>query len=197
MAIGKGAAVAVVLVAPIVEETSTMGVLIMSGRREIVLPLFLIDFVTISIATDNSRPSAKPETWGIGALDMVAVSLGFFMVMESFGMLYIAMNYLGLTDATGLRTFTFCMLIFGGMFTIFVVRERGHFWKSVPSRTLLLAIGGDMLVTAAIAIIGIPGLIPIPAAYVLMAWAWYFAFALLVNDFIKVRLLPRLGAIKM
>jgi H+-transporting ATPase len=93
---------------------------------------------------------------------------------------------------TGLRTFAFCMLIFGGMFTIFVVRERGYFWDSIPSKALLLAIGGNMLVTSAISIIGIPGLIPIPAVYVLIAWAWYFVFGLLVNDFIKVRLLPHL-----
>jgi len=166
------------------------------GAFEIVLLLFLIDFVTISIATDNARPSPKPETWNVGALARVAVSLGIFMVMESFGMLYIAMNYLGLTDATGLRTFTFCMLIFGGMFTIFVVRERSYFWKSMPSKTLLATIGGDMLVTSAISVIGIPGLIPIPAVYVLIAWAWYFVFALLVNDFIKVRLLPHLEAPK-
>jgi H+-transporting ATPase len=102
------------------------------------------------------------------------------------------MNYFGLADATGLRTFTFCMLIFGGMFTIFVVREKGHFWKSVPSKMLLFAIAGNMLATSAVSIIGIPGLTPIPAAYVLAAWAWYFVFALLVNDFFKVWLLPHL-----
>ncbi|BAI61346.1 putative plasma-membrane proton-efflux P-type ATPase [Methanocella paludicola SANAE] len=166
------------------------------GAFEIVLLLFLIDFVTISIATDNARPSLKPETWDMRALVKVAILLGVFMVMESFGMLYIAMNYFRLTDATGLRTLTFCMLIFGGMFTIFVVRERSYFWRSMPSKTLLLAIGGNMLVTSAIAIAGIPGLIPIPAAYVLIAWAWYFIFALLVNDFVKVRILPYLEALK-
>jgi H+-transporting ATPase len=160
------------------------------GAFEIVLLLFLVDFVTISIATDNTRPSLKPETWDLRPLVKIAVLLGIFMVIESFGMLYIAMNYLGLTEVTGLRTFTFCMLTFGGMFTIFVVRERSHFWKSMPSKTLLAAIGGNMLITALISMIGIPGLVPIPPLYVLIAWAWYLVFALIVNDFIKVRLLP-------
>jgi H+-transporting ATPase len=162
------------------------------GAFEIVLLLFFINFMTISIATDNVRPSPRPETWDLGPLVKVAALLGIFMVSESLGLLYVAMNYFGLADATGLRTFTFCMLIFGGMFTIFVVREKGHFWKSVPSKMLLFAIAGNMLATSAVSIIGIPGLTPIPAAYVLAAWAWYFVFALLVNDFFKVWLLPHL-----
>ncbi len=159
------------------------------GAFEIVLLLFLIDFVTISIATDNARPSLRPETWDLGPLVKASVLLGILMVSESLALLYIAMSFLHLTDATGLRTFAFCMLIFGGMFTIFVVRERDYFWMSRPSNILLAAIGGDMLVTTIVSVFGIPGLMPIPLAYVLIAWAWYLLFALLINDAIKVRVL--------
>ena len=35
------------------------------GAFQVVLLLFLVDFVTISLSTDNVRPSAKPETWNI------------------------------------------------------------------------------------------------------------------------------------
>ena len=35
---------------------------------QVVLLLFLVDFVTISLATDNVRPSEKPETWNITPL---------------------------------------------------------------------------------------------------------------------------------
>ncbi|MDI6896594.1 plasma-membrane proton-efflux P-type ATPase [Methanocella conradii] len=159
------------------------------GAFEIVLLLFLIDFVTISIAADNARPSLRPETWELGPLVKASVLLGVLMVSESLALLYIAIRLLHLTDATGLRTFTFCMLIFGGLFTIFMVRERGYFWNSRPSNILLAAIGGDMLVTTIVSVFGIPGLMPIPLAYVLIAWAWYLLFALLINDAMKVRVL--------
>ncbi|OPY25323.1 MAG: Copper-exporting P-type ATPase B [Methanocella sp. PtaU1.Bin125] len=159
----------------------------------IVLLLFLIDFVTIAISTDNVRPSVRPERWDMAALVRVAVVLGTFMVIESFGLLFIAMRYLGLTVATGLHTFALDMLLFGGMFTILVVRERGHFWASMPGPILLAALAGDIVVTSVISIAGIPGLVPIPATHVLLALGWYFVFALVVNDFIKTNVLHRPG----
>ncbi|HMK46082.1 MAG TPA: plasma-membrane proton-efflux P-type ATPase [Methanocella sp.] len=159
---------------------------------EIVLMLFLVDFVTISLSTDNARPGLRPEKWDLAALAQISISLGLLIVAESFGLLFIGLRYLRLGEATGLHTFVLCMLIFGGMFTIFVVREKGYFWRSRPSNILLLAIAGDMIVTAVISILGIPGLTPIPAADVLLVIAWYFVFALSVNDLIKVQVLSRL-----
>jgi H+-transporting ATPase len=47
------------------------------GAFEIVLLLFLIDFVTIAIATDNVRSSKTPESWDIASLARVAVLLAF------------------------------------------------------------------------------------------------------------------------
>jgi H+-transporting ATPase len=44
------------------------------------------------------------------------------------------MSHLGLTSNTGLQTFIFDMLIFGGMFKILVVREKGYFWESIPRK---------------------------------------------------------------
>jgi H+-transporting ATPase len=159
------------------------------GAFEIVLLLFLIDFVTIAIATDNVRPSKTPESWDIASLARVAVLLGILMVTESFGLLYIGMSHLGLTANTGLHTFVFDMLIFGGMFTILVVREKGHFWESIPSKTLMTAICGDMIVTFVISTLGIPGLIPIAADYIPLVLIWYFVFALFINDIVKVKVL--------
>lgn len=161
------------------------------GAFEIVLLLFLIDFVTIAIATDNARPAREPESWDIASLAKVAVLLGLLIVIESFGLLYVGMSCLGLTSDTGLHTFVFDMLIFGGMFTILVVREKGYFWESVPSKTLMAAICGDLLVTFIISKFGIPGLMQISAKYILLAIVWYFAFALIINDIVKVSTLKR------
>ena len=157
------------------------------GAFEIVLLLFLIDFVTIAISTDNVRPSEKPETWNISLLVNVAVLLGIFLVVESLGLLYIGLNFLDLSNTSALNTFVFDMLLFGGMFTIFVVRERSNFWKSRPSNTLIIAILGDILITSIISILGIPGLTPIRAEYIFINFGWYFVFGLLVNDQLKAR----------
>jgi H+-transporting ATPase len=160
------------------------------GAFQVVLLLFLVDFVTISLSTDNVRPSEKPETWNITPLIKGATILGVATVIESLGLLYLALNYMGLSNSAALNTFSFDMLLFGGLFTIFVVRERSNFWKSKPSRPLLIAIATDIIISSLISIIGIPGLAAIPATFVAVALAWFFIFALLINDQLKTRLLP-------
>ena len=49
---------------------------------------------------------------------------GKLIVIESFGPLYVGISHSGLNGYTGLYTFVFDMLIFRGMFTILVVREK-------------------------------------------------------------------------
>jgi ATP/ADP translocase len=69
------------------------------------------------------------------------------------------------------------------------VRERSNFWKSKPSRPLLTAIAADIVISSLISVIGIPGLAPIPPIYVVITLAWFFVFALLLNDQLKTHLL--------
>ena len=118
------------------------------GAFQVVLLLFLVDFVTISLSTDNVTPSEKPETWKIAPLIKGATLLGVATVIESLGLLYLGLNYLGLSNTGILNTFSFDMLLFGGLFTIFVVRERSNFWKSKPSRPLLTAIAADIIISS-------------------------------------------------
>ena len=163
------------------------------GAFQVVLLLFLVDFVTISLSTDNVRPSEKPETWNITPLIKGATVLGVATVIESLGLLYVGLRYLGLSGAA-LNTFSFDMLLFGGLFTIFVVRERDNFWKSKPSRPLLAAIMTDSVISSLISILGIPGLASIPPLDVFIALAWFFVFALLLNDQLKTHLSLQAGS---
>lgn len=61
---------------------------------------------------------------------------------------------------------------------ILMVREKSDFLASIPSKTLIIAICCNMIVTFAISTFGIPGLILIAAYYVLLVLIWYFAFFL-------------------
>lgn len=134
-------------------------------------------------------PSEKPETWNIRPLVKGATVLGVATVVESLGLLYIGLHYLNLSNTAVLNTFSFDMLLFSGLFTIFVVRERSNFWKSRPSRPLLTAIVADIIISSLISIVGIPGLAPIPPIYVAITLGWFFIFALLLNDQLKTHLL--------
>ncbi len=156
---------------------------------QVVLLLFLVDFVTISLATDNARPSEKPETWNISSLLKASIILGVFIVVESFGLLYLGLTFLDLSNISQLNTFVFDILLFGGLFTIFVVRERGNFWESKPSKPLFVAIVVDIIISSLLSVIGIPGLAPIPPLYVAIVLGWFFVFGILLNDQIKNRLI--------
>jgi H+-transporting ATPase len=161
---------------------------------DMVLLLFLTDFVTLSLATDKVRWSHKPNTWNIKGLVEVAVALGVIILIEHFGLLYIGLKYFGLQSSIPeLNTFAFEMLFFSGTFTMFMVRERGHFWNSAPSRTLLLAIILDMIFVVTISTVGVPGLSPLPIYYTVSIVAYYFVLTLLVNDSMKYLLIKHKG----
>ena len=59
------------------------------------------------------------------------------VVLESLAILFIGLEPLGLAkDSASIQTFAFAILFYFGILTVFVVRERGHFWDSFPSTSL-------------------------------------------------------------
>ncbi|MGB9728732.1 MAG: plasma-membrane proton-efflux P-type ATPase [Thermoprotei archaeon] len=169
----------------------TNGIYIVSAF-DIVLLLFVIDFVTLSLSTDNVRWSKKPDTWNITNLVKIAIILGILVVIESIGLLYIGFNYFNLlSDMQSLHTFTFTILFYSGIFTIFVIRERSNFWKSKPSKPLFIAIVIDSIIVAVISTLGIPGLKPISLIELISVIIYLLVFSLIINDTIKVMLVKK------
>lgn len=157
---------------------------------DVVLLLFVIDFVTLSISTDNARWSKVPDTWNITGLIKSSIVLGILVVLESLGILYIGMGPLGIAkDYELLKTFSFSILFYFGMMTVFVVRERGHFWKSFPSKPLFYITIIDMIAVALLVTFGFPGLKPIPITDTLIVIGMAAFFSFVVNDFVKYFLL--------
>ncbi|MGQ9555412.1 MAG: HAD-IC family P-type ATPase, partial [Anaerolineae bacterium] len=158
------------------------------------LMMFMTDFVKISLSTDNVRGARLPEPWNVPGLVKVAVILGLLMVAEAFALLWFGFRFFGLAaDSQALSTYSFATLFYFAMFSIFVVRERGHFWRSLPSRTLLLAIGIDTVVGTLLATLGLPGLVPLPIGVTLFVLVYALIFSLIVNDFAKCLAIRRIG----
>jgi H+-transporting ATPase len=157
-----------------------------------VLFLFLTDFVTLSLSTDNVRYSPKPDAWNVTGLIKVAVPLGLLMIAESFGLLFAGRALLGLGgNIAGLQTFVFDFIVLLSLFNVMIVRERKRFWHSRPSRFLALATGADIGIVLAISVAGIPHLAPISLVQALFALGYAAAVCFLVNDFLKARLVER------
>ncbi|NNM43811.1 MAG: plasma-membrane proton-efflux P-type ATPase [Chlamydiae bacterium] len=151
----------------------------------IVLLLFANDFVTMSISTDNVAFSQKPDKWDIKKLAFVGGVFAACILGLSFFILFAGYRFLHLSILE-LRTLVFLTLVFTGQATVYLVRERKHFWHSRPSSWMLTC---SLVDIAIVSIMAINGLLMTPIniylVFVLLAVvAIYFVFL----DFLKIRI---------
>jgi H+-transporting ATPase len=150
------------------------------------LMMFMTDFMKISLSTDNVKWPDKPCKWDIAELVKMAVILGLLMVLEAFGLLFIGIKFFNiLSDEQTLYMFSFQTLLLFAIFSIFVVRERGHFWQSKPGKALLIASSVDLVLAMLISLIGVPGLNPLPPNLTIIILGYPLLFSLIINDLIK------------
>jgi H+-transporting ATPase len=117
------------------------------------LLIFANDFVTMSLATDNAKYTANPNKWNIMNITYASLVVGILLTIEGFVTLFVGSNYFHLPFEQ-LQTFAVLMLIFTSQFRVYIVRERRHFWSSIPGRTLILATIGAIVVFSLLGVYG-------------------------------------------
>jgi H+-transporting ATPase len=136
--------------------------ILVTTTADLILLLFLTDFITISLATDNVTASRSPDKWEIGKMTKAALAVSGVVLFEMFTGLFIALNLLEL-GIQQLYTFVFYMLMVTGIVDVFIVRERRALWSSRPSKTLLTALLADLTLATFLCAFGIKGVFsPIP-----------------------------------
>jgi H+-transporting ATPase len=116
--------------------------------------------------------------------------LAALVLILSFTVFFVGRDVVGL-KLPELQTVVFVMLVATGQGNVYLVRERGPFWRSRPSRWLMLSSLMDLLVVAAMATTGVlmthvnVGLIALLLAV--------FATYLLILDQLKVLMFRRLA----
>ena len=154
-----------------------------------VLLLFTNDFVTMSISTDRVKPSPLPNRWDVRSIVLGSIGLALPILALSFGIFWYAQTRLQLPLAN-LQTLLFVMLVYSGQGTIYLVRERNHFWHSMPSQWMLIGTSIDILVVGLLATQGIL-MAPIPFALVVEILGLISGYLILL-DFIKVPIFSHL-----
>jgi H+-transporting ATPase len=169
--------------------------LIMTGHA-ILTPLLMVivmvtgDFLSMSLTTDNVRPSPTANTWRIGNLTMAGVIIGICLLAFCSGVL--AVGRFGINLGTeALRTLAFVVLVSGSQATIYAIRERRHLWGTRPSLLLAVSSIADIAIASTLAVGGI-AMTPLPALLVAGTLGAAAAFAF-VLDFVKVPVFARLG----
>jgi plasma-membrane proton-efflux P-type ATPase len=158
---------------------------------------FMTDFAKITLATDHVRSSKKPETWNIGGFITVSIVLGVAMVAEALLFLYLCWSSFDLEPIAAvkdkpLHTFSFLLLLYLAVFSVVSARERRWFWATMPSKSLIAALAADALVGTVLALVGLPGLAPLPWWQMLALFGYAMVSCLVVNDAVKVILIKRL-----
>ncbi|WP_297522974.1 plasma-membrane proton-efflux P-type ATPase [Thermococcus sp.] len=154
----------------------------------IILLALLNDLPIITIAYDNVKINRWPEKWNIREILTVSTIIGTMGVIETFLLLWIAINYFGISyrTATGLallQSMIFLKLAVAGHLTIFVTRTRGPFWSIMPGKWLLWSAVGTKLLATLIAAYGW-GVAAIGWKYTAFVWVYCLAW-FIIEDLTK------------
>ncbi|MFA7192563.1 MAG: plasma-membrane proton-efflux P-type ATPase, partial [Bacilli bacterium] len=119
------------------------------------LLVFANDFVTISIATDNVRPSKEPNKWKMKGLVVTALVIGLLFALEDLLIAFIALKFFHV-DLLTLQTLMMFALVLNTQIRIMTIRERGFFFASAPKWSLVLI---SIVILAIFIFISLSGLI--------------------------------------
>lgn len=146
------------------------------------LLVFANDFVTISLATDNVKHSKNPNKWNVRRITLASILPGMLFIAEDIIVILLGKYHLHL-EWGKLQTLVLLSLVFNSQFRVMMVRERRHFWSSLPGRALLLSSIGTIIVFTLLAASGllIPSL-PLPQILLVLSFS---AIAFVLIDFPK------------
>ena len=101
------------------------------------LLVFANDFVTMALATDNVTQTSNPNHWNVKNITLASLIPGILLVVEGMLVIWCGTKYFDL-DFERLRTLVMLNLVLNSQFRILIVRERRHFWSSLPGKELLI-----------------------------------------------------------
>ena len=118
------------------------------------LLVFANDFVTMSLATDNVKHTPNPNMWNVKNITLASLVPGILLVVEGMLVILMGMKYFHL-EWEKLRTLVMLNLIFNSQFRVLIVRERRHFWSSMPGRELLILSAATIIGFALLGVYGV------------------------------------------
>jgi len=154
------------------------------------LLVFANDFVTMSLSTDNVKHTSNPNKWNVKNITIASLVPGMLLVIEGILVVLIGLRYFHL-EWEKLRALVMLNLIFNSQFRVLIVRERRHFWSSLPGRELLILSAATIIGFALLGTYGIfvPSL-TLQQVMVVLAFSAIFTLGI---DFPKYYLFRRLG----
>jgi H+-transporting ATPase len=152
--------------------------------------VFANDFVTMSLATDNVKHTRNPNKWNVKNNIFASLIPALSYVLGDIIIIMIGEYYFHLVW-NELTTLVILSLIFNSQFRVLIVRERRHFWSSLPGKELLISSTAAVIGFALVAIFGIL-IPPLNVLTVLTILGFSILFSLGI-DFPKYYLFKKFG----
>ena len=154
----------------------------------IILIALLNDIAILAIAYDNTVVDNKPVRWNMHNMLTLSTSLGVAGVISSFTIFFILMSFRarwGLTIGM-IQSIMFLKLIVAGHLTIYNTRREDWFWKKpYPSKILIEASLGAMIIATVFAVYGFHLIDPV--GWKVAGLVWLYALSWFVfNDCVKM-----------
>jgi H+-transporting ATPase len=154
---------------------------------DMVMLLFIIDFVSLALSTDNVSWSKKPETWNTKPLIKRGFLLGILIIVEAMIWLLVVKEYFQLTDTYQLQSFGFAVLFFASVFNLIIIRTDGHFYNQTIGSILLSVLIADILLVILMLTIGLIGFASLPITITLCTLFYFAVCSFVVNDWVKIK----------
>jgi H+-transporting ATPase len=148
------------------------------------------DFVTMTLATDNVKQTSNPNKWNVKNNILASLIPALFYILDDALVILIAINYFYI-QWNELTTLVMLTLIFNSQLRVLIVRERRHFWSSLPGKGLLISSTLTIVVFAFVGVFGIL-VLPLNLFIVLTSLGLSVLFTLCI-DFPKYYMFKKFG----
>ena len=156
----------------------------------LVFLMVINDFLTMTLAIDNSRASKKPNMWDLQSITRASVFVGVLFFLIELVVLVLGAKQFGL-DLSGIQTLILLSLVYTGQMGIYIIRERGRFWQSWPHKYVALSLWFAIAAVTLLCICGI-GMPSLPVREIGITFA-LCAAAIILTDFPKHWIYQKLG----
>lgn len=156
----------------------------------LVFLMIINDFLTMTLAIDNSRATKAPNRWDLKSITRASVFVGMIFFLIEALVFIIGINKYGL-DLDSMQTLMLLSLVYTGQMGIYIIRERGRFWQSWPHKYVSATLWFAIAAMTVLGIFGV-GMVGLPAQDVLVTFA-ICAGAILLTDFPKYWMYKKLG----
>jgi H+-transporting ATPase len=156
----------------------------------LVILMIINDFLTMTLAIDNSRATKTPNMWNLNSITLASVFVGILFFLIELAVLLIGVHQFALA-LPGIQTLMLLSLVYTGQLGIYIIRERGHFWQSWPHKYVAIMLWLAIIGLSLLGVYGI-GMEKLPVYEIGITFA-LCAGAILLTDFPKHLAYRRLG----